>query len=136
MPSIAFDSVAVTAEQLKVFNMVSSSNRFRYNVIYLQVLFLEMLTASVTVASLFSIQQRLVFRRVVSRNIAYIRALRNVRACENILKHSLICSDTLNNQLGGFCGYVNTYPTPLESIRRDKGCGTSTERVKNNMSLV
>ena len=41
--------------------MVSSANGFRDDMVYLKVLCLEMLTASVAVASLFSIQQRLVF---------------------------------------------------------------------------
>ena len=91
--------------------------------------------AAAAYAFLPSVKRMLV--RSVSWQIAEICAEGHVFAVDYIIEQwSPVVAQAFQDKPCGQFGQINARPLPFQPVCRDKGCGTSTERIQHHVALI
>lgn len=116
--------------------MIRAAFLARNDMVYFQVLLLEMLTATGAIAALLPVQAFPVLRRVVLANPAYVGAIRYVLAVNYVAKKPLALLYPLHYQFCRLWRYVYADPVAAQVICRYAGCGATAERIKDYIPLI
>ncbi len=128
----------MSAQKLKVSDVVGSALRSRDDVVDREVPHLEMLSACVAVPALLAIQGPPVPHVIVADQLPDIGALRDVRAVDHrmVREHAKLIPEPQQHQFSGLRRDVNPNPLPVKVLRRYARRRAAAERVQNHFAFV